>query len=271
MFLVFIFILFTKPLLVLANPMVQSVARQEMIIHGKSAYDKRCAGCHGVNGNGAGEAAIFLDPKPRDFTSGIYKFISSPVGTLPSDQDLMQTLSKGVYGTSMPGFSDVPEQERFAITQYLKTFSKNWDAKENFGIAVQGAPFPMEDFQNYKKFISRVEKGRKLYIESCLACHGTNGFGDGAGSSDLTDDWNAVIKPANLTKLYIKTGKSVKDIYKTLLVGVGGTPMVSYKDVYSDDQLWDLSAWVLYLRGLYNEVYDLTSPPIPLIKSEEIL
>jgi cytochrome c oxidase cbb3-type subunit I/II len=253
----------------MASPFVQSIARQEIIQHGKGAYERRCAGCHASNGNGAGEAAIFLDPKPRDFTSGVYKFRTSPLGTLPSDQDLMHTLSKGIPGTSMPGFADVPEQERFAIVQYLKTFSKAWDAPENFGETVIGTAMPMEDFKDFHKFKMRAEKGRKLFIESCLVCHGMNGKGDGEGGLDLVDDWNNPVRPADLTKLSIKGGKSVKDIYRTLLVGVNGTPMSSYKDVYTDDQLWDLSAWVLYLRGLYNGVYELNNPPIPLIKAEE--
>ena len=253
-----------------ASPFVQSIARQEIVAHGKKAYEKRCAGCHGDKGDGAGTAAIFLTPKPRDFTSGIFKFRSSALGTLPSDQDLMQTLSKGVSGTSMPAFADVPEQERFAIVQYVKTFSKTWDAKENYGVAVQGTPIPLEELQDYKKFIVRAERGKKLFVESCVLCHGTTGLGDGEGSVDLTDDWNQPIKPANLTKLTIKRGKSINDIYLTLLVGVNGTPMSSYKDIYTDDQLWDLAAWVLYLRGLHNGVYDDKNPPIPMIKTEEV-
>lgn len=255
---------------VYASPFVQSIARQEIIIHGKAAYEKRCAGCHGVKGNGIGEAAAFLNPKPRDFTSGIYKFRSSPIGTLPNDQDLMHTLSKGIPGTSMPSFADVPEQERFAIVQYLKTFSKAWEAKENHGLPVDGAPMPVEDFQDFKKFSIRAEKGKKLFIESCLLCHGMHGKGDGEGSVDLTDDWGHPIRPADLTKLTIKRGKSVKDIYRTLLVGVNGTPMSSYKDVYTDDQLWDLTAWVLYLRGLNNGVYDLKAAPISPIQPEDV-
>src|SRR5437868_6671027 len=87
-----------------ASPFVQTIARQEIIVHGKKAYERRCAGCHGVNGDGKGDAAIFLNPKPRDFSSGMFKFRSSALGTLPSDQDLMSTISKGVAGTSMPGF-----------------------------------------------------------------------------------------------------------------------------------------------------------------------
>lgn len=253
-----------------ASPFVQSVARQEITVHGKRAYEIRCSGCHGVAGDGKGPAAVMLNPKPRDFTSGIFKFRSSPIGTLPSDSDLMLTLSKGVPGTSMPSFMDVPEQERHSIVQYIKTFSKNWQNPENFASPVVGAPFNPVDFTDYNKFIPRAQKGRALFVESCVLCHGTGGRGDGEGSVDLVDDWGNAIRPANLTKLTVKSGKSVKDIYRVLLTGVNGTPMSSYKDVYTDEQLWDLAAWVLYLRGLNNGTYSQENPPIKPIQPSEV-
>jgi cytochrome c oxidase cbb3-type subunit 2 len=253
-----------------SSPFIQSIADQELFLHGKAAYEKRCAGCHGANGDGKGETANMLDPKPRDFTKGIFKFRSSPLGTLPSDQDLMMTLSKGILGTSMPSFSDVPERERYAIVHYIKSFSPLWKEPTAFASAVTGAPFPQEDFQKATLFLKRAEKGRVLFIEACVTCHGQNGQGDGAGGVDLVTEWNESIKPANLTKPYIKSGSSVRDIYLRLLTGVGGTPMPAFKDAYTDDQLWDLAAWILYLRGVYQGSYDLQKLPLPLIQNHEI-
>ena len=40
-------------------------------------YAQRCMGCHGANGDGLGPAAERLNPPPRDFTLGLYKFKSS--------------------------------------------------------------------------------------------------------------------------------------------------------------------------------------------------
>lgn len=252
-----------------ASPFVQSIARQEIVAHGKMAYQNRCIGCHGEKGDGLGPAAKFLDPKPRDFVSGIYKFRSSPLGTLPSDQDLMLTISRGIPNSSMPSFADVPEQERFAIVEYIKTFSSAWHDPANFAAPVIGEPFPEEDFKDFAKFAVRAKRGKDLFVESCVLCHGNKGYGDGEGGIDLIDDWDQLILPADLTKLTIKSGKSIKDIYRTLLTGVNGTPMSSYKDVYSDDALWDISAWVLYLRGVENGVYDKNNLPIPMIEDEQ--
>ena len=244
----------------LASPFAQSVANQELVNHGKQAYVKRCAGCHGDKGDGKGPAAPFLDPKPRDFTSGVYKFRSSELGTLPSDQDLMHTLEKGVVGTSMPSFKFMPTQERFAIVQYLKTFSSVWKDKDSYGPAVVGSAFPRADFMNHDAFVARAKKGKTIFAEACVICHGKTGMGDGESAADLEDDWGFKVVPADLRKKTIKSGNSVQDIYRVLLTGVNGTPMPSFKDSYTDDQLWDLAAFVLYLRGDESGMYSGKKP-----------
>src|SRR5690349_18561581 len=38
-----------------------------LLEHGKAVYSQNCVACHGVNGDGAGDAAAFLLPKPRNF------------------------------------------------------------------------------------------------------------------------------------------------------------------------------------------------------------
>ncbi len=38
---------------------------------GKAVYDKWCAACHGDDGAGAGDAATYMLPQPRDFTKGV--------------------------------------------------------------------------------------------------------------------------------------------------------------------------------------------------------
>lgn len=253
-----------------ANTLQQNLAEQELLIYGKKAYERRCSGCHGLKGDGQGPAASFLDPRPRDFTSGVFKFTSTPLGILPTDHDLMKVISQGVLGTSMPSFPLVPEVERFAMVQYIKSFSPAWKDSANYGSEVTGVAFPREDFLDHSSFISRATKGKKLFAESCVTCHGLKGVGDGEGAADLEDDWGQTIRPANLRDAFIKSGKSVKDIYRVLLSGIGGTPMPSFKGVYSDDQLWDLAAYVLYLRGEEAGIYEGMEKPITEIKSSDL-
>ena len=58
----------------------------------KTAYRRYCVGCHGTLGDGNGENFPWVDPKPRDFQLGIFKCRSTPTGTLPTDQDLFDTI-----------------------------------------------------------------------------------------------------------------------------------------------------------------------------------
>ena len=83
----------------------QSLSNQEYLKYGKQLYSQSCIGCHGEKGDGNGPASTFLNPKPRDFTKGLFKLSSAPLGSLPTDQDLMRTISQGVNGTAMPRFT----------------------------------------------------------------------------------------------------------------------------------------------------------------------
>jgi len=249
------------------SPLAQSMATQELVLQGQMAFGKYCIGCHGIKGDGNGPAAPFLNPKPRNFTTGIFKFRSSPLGALPSDEDLMDTLRQGVAGTSMPSYLFVPERERFAMIEYIKTFSDKWKDPTQFGVKVSFEPLNPGDFTDNKIFIERAKKGQLIYKEACMTCHGVRGEGNGPGAVDLKNDWDEKIAPANLRLLTIKRGKSVNKIYEAILLGVNGTPMPAFKDAYTDQQLQDLTAYILYFRGDEAGLYP--SHPIENLKQEE--
>ena len=69
---------------------------------GAHLYRRYCAGCHGEEGNGEGENARHLDPRPRDFTTAVYKCRSTPTESLPSDEDLFSTIEHNVHANAMP-------------------------------------------------------------------------------------------------------------------------------------------------------------------------
>ena len=45
----------------------------DLVSRGKASYETNCATCHGPGGKGDGEAAIALDPKPRNLVSDQFK------------------------------------------------------------------------------------------------------------------------------------------------------------------------------------------------------
>ena len=71
---------------------------QALLNRGRNIFLHMCVYCHGEDGNGGGTATDYLYPWPRDFRKGIFKFRSTPTGTLPKDEDLYRTIINGVPG-----------------------------------------------------------------------------------------------------------------------------------------------------------------------------
>ncbi len=86
-------------------------------------YRQHCGHCHGTAGDGNGPTALFLNPYPRDYRKGTFKFKSTPRGSRPTHADLKKTLLNGVAGTSMPSFKLLPDSEVEALVDYVKFLS----------------------------------------------------------------------------------------------------------------------------------------------------
>jgi len=89
------------------------------LTHGAAVFMRRCAGCHGIAGDGKGEAAEFLQPKPRDYRQGVFKFTSTPYGAKPLRKDLMRVVRRGARGTSMPAFPFLPDEDLRDVVEYV--------------------------------------------------------------------------------------------------------------------------------------------------------
>src|SRR5271156_1933983 len=95
---------------------------------GKEMYGRYCIGCHGPRGDGEGENAAYVNPKPRDFTTGLFKCRSTPSGSIPLDSDLFDTVGRGVDTTAMPRWFPLPPKERAYLVEYLKSFPRgSWE------------------------------------------------------------------------------------------------------------------------------------------------
>ena len=57
-----------------------------------------CQSCHGMTGKGDGPVAAALDPKPRDYTVGDFKFDANGDGKPGSDEDLALVIKNGAAG-----------------------------------------------------------------------------------------------------------------------------------------------------------------------------
>jgi len=220
------------------------VLAQEGGALGQVTYDKWCAGCHGVDGKGAGVGAEIMLPRPRDFSQALYQIRTTASGELPTDADMLHVIDVGMPGTTMPGWEDLlPQDEREALVEYLKSFSRFFGPDEVPVALDFGRPTKVSD--------EVLAEGRAQYESiECWKCHGDAGRGVGQSSATLADDNDFPIRARDLTEnWYFNGGGTVEDIYARLRTGLDGTPMPNFSDlidaeVMTDDQLWALAHYV---------------------------
>jgi mono/diheme cytochrome c family protein len=89
----------------------------------RGLYREHCAHCHGITGDGNGPTAAFLNPYPRDYRPGKFKFKSTPIGYKPTHADLKKIVLEGIPGTAMPSFKLLTDVEVEALVHYVKYLS----------------------------------------------------------------------------------------------------------------------------------------------------
>lgn len=204
-------------------------------------YRRYCVGCHGPLGDGNGENAPWLDPKPRDFQLGIFKCRSTPSGTLPTDQDLYDTIGRGLDRSNMPIWNTLTKDQRADLVAWIKHYSPRWQSeKPGAPIEIPAEPEVTPD---------RVKAGQEVFGRvQCWKCHGVQGMANGPSAATLTDDLGRPILPYNFSDgSRPKCGSTDRDIYRIFMTGLDGTPMPSFADNLKPDEAWDL---VFYLRTL---------------------
>jgi len=197
----------------------------------RGLYREHCAHCHGVTGDGDGPTALFLNPYPRDYRRGIFKFKATQRSDRPAVADLKRVIQHGVPGTAMPSFGLLPDQEVDALVEYVRYLSmrgetelllqslifdqeealplarelvveqaltpvaEQWKAAEDGKIIIpqRTEPATSEELQ------ASIVKGWELFLDQkrsqCTKCHGPTALGD--GGEQIFDDWNKDKTPEN--------------------------------------------------------------------------
>jgi len=208
---------------------------------GKQLYFRYCWGCHGFHGDGNGENGPYLNILPRNFVAATFKCRSTPTGTLPTDEDLYDSVGRGFNNSNMPAWNSLTKQQRADMVAFIKTFSPRWKTDK------PGDPLkvPAESAVT----LDSIKHGKELFAKlECWKCHGQEGRGDGPSAATLTDSNDQPIRPYNFAAgSRFKCGATNHDLYKIFMTGLDGTPMPSFADVIKPEDAWDL---VHYLRTL---------------------
>ncbi|MFO1010407.1 MAG: cytochrome c [Planctomycetota bacterium] len=248
-------------------------------------YRIECLHCHGVSGGGDGPTANFLEPRPRDFRRGIFKWTSVKDGGRPTRADLLRVLELGVYGTSMPSLARLSEAERQGLADYARFLAVRGEVETQVALAYEDegevtdatfddaldlvwgkwekAPTQVVTWPGAipEPTADAIALGDELFHDAtkgnCSACHGNEGRGDGPvafkfddrgrKTAAYQDAWGFDIYPRNLRRDPFRGGRRPIDLYRRISSGIAGGPMPAMSGNLKGEEIWAL---VHYTRTL---------------------
>lgn len=252
-------------------------------------YARNCQQCHGMTGAGDGPMSNMMEPRPRDYRHGVFKFSSVSAPARPRRDDLRRTLEHGLPGTQMAAWREQlgtgerealidrvrwiairGEVERWLVASWIaddehpteaiedayRTVWGRWLTAEEHFVALQD-PVPPAD-------AASIARGDALFHDAargnCASCHGNGGRGDGPNAVEVTpdgvrhplllDEWGRPAWPRDLRTGVFRGGSRPIDIYRRVHCGVHGTPMPAQAGTLSEDEIWDIVHYVRSIAGL---------------------
>lgn len=244
---------------------------------GQAAYQAHCAACHGKDGDGNGPATVWLYPRPRNFNLGLFKIQSTPAGSLPSDEDLFQVITRGMPGSSMPAFNYLPEAERRELVRHVKWLTasvKDGQRANKFEEAVKSGAQkpPIAVPPEPGVTVEALVRGKELYTKlQCANCHGETGVGDGPAAAEQKDSLGLPLPPRDFTIGAFRGGSTGRDLYFRVANGMASTPMLAFTDeVLPPTDRWAVVQYVQSLRRSDAQVNDLLRPTDTTLRAQRV-
>jgi mono/diheme cytochrome c family protein len=192
-------------------------------------YKALCARCHGEKGDGLGPVAQYIDPAPRDLTKAAFM-------TSKPRERFIESLRKGVHGTSMPGWDAVlqPAQIEDLLNHVYANILKDKPREAKARKVPEKNPVASS--------AESIARGEAAFVARCAGCHGRKADGKGPNSLDI------VPRPRNLRNLPFVASLSDQRLLDAVLYGVQGTAMPPWIDYgLSQNDAGDL---VNFIRSL---------------------
>jgi mono/diheme cytochrome c family protein len=233
---------------------------------GLALYQQNCSVCHGPYGRGNGPATNlwYAGNYPRNFWYGKFKSRSTEYGTVPTDADLYRTLTRGMYGSSMPSFRHLSERDRWSLVEFIKSLANYYDEYEETVVnrfdpqSKAFAAQPLAIGEEPKPTLESVTRGRILFIEQgCVSCHQEKkarpiGLGRSEGNFNWYDEMNRPIQHSrDLTGGIFRAGAADTDVFRIISGGPNIGPMPNYLTLPIHDR-WAL---VHYIRSVHKPDY----------------
>ncbi len=207
-------------------PLVEVIDTDELR-KGAKIYNRRCLPCHGATGDGNGPVAKYMNPLPRDFRLGIFKFKSTQPNAKPRRADIARTIVDGARGTSMPSFRFLPDDEIDALITYVMGLSHRGEFEYRMSVILAEEYYPEDEVEPelspeiFEEIIATWEeaeskivypvtpevvnneasilRGQELFLKhNCSKCHGQSGRGQTKDNSGK-DAWGNEAHAADLT------------------------------------------------------------------------
>lgn len=233
------------------------VTTDPVLLRGEELFAKNCAICHGDTGDGAGKFAYLMNPRPRDLRIGSFK-LSTTENLIPTDEDLLRTISAGMPGSAMPPWGHLPTADLEALVKYVRKLNvdgnremlQGWVAKGILkepevpaALAERTQPGPALMVPPEPPFDEiRWFRGRRHYLENCASCHGADG--NPVADAVKFDAEGYPVPPRSFVNGIFKGSSQGHQLYARIWKGMKGTPMPASEGVYTADEVWDLIHYV---------------------------
>lgn len=206
---------------------------------GGRAFAANCAMCHGIGGNGDGDAAGAILQKG---VSVARLNDAEKMDKLTRDQ-VVEVIKKGGAHTKrsqfMPAWAEKIDEATISdIADFVIT------------LRTVNPAIPRQTLASYLMAPTGVpEDGRELFVKHCVACHGDEGKGDGPYGKRLLE-LNKV-KVRNLTDSTYLAPKMDKDLYAVVSLGGGHFRKAVYMPAWTvtltPTQIKSIVAYVRYI------------------------
>jgi mono/diheme cytochrome c family protein len=202
---------------------------------GQRVFGRWCATCHGPDGRGNGPAAPSMIPRPRDFTTGLFKYKSTPPHQPPTDDDLYRTIADGLQASAMPYFRDLLNDDEIrAVVSHIKTLAPVAFADT--------APVPLTVPPRPPIHPAAIERGRAAYMRlGCGGCHDTKNI----ASRVLQDSKGHQVRVRDLKAPWtFHGGSGPAQVWLRITTGLAGSSMPSYLHAATDAERWDVVSYL---------------------------